>query len=240
MRPRFVLFGDSITQGSFSPNGGWGASLANKYCRQADVVLRGYSGYNTRWALFLLAKNFPEKSTHPPYLVTVFFGANDAVLLDSKDNSKHVPLEEYKSNLLKIVSHIKASNNAAHIILITPPPVSEEHLQIRAWENYGVPLSEPPSRRNETTEMYAKACIEASKEANVAIIDLWSSMQEQPGWQTKYLSDGLHLTPDGNSFVFEKLLEVLKAKGLCSEAMDFDFINFPQIDANDPLKSFIF
>jgi hypothetical protein len=46
MRPQFVLFGDSITEQSFRP-GGWGSALADCYSRQADIVLRGYSGYNT-------------------------------------------------------------------------------------------------------------------------------------------------------------------------------------------------
>jgi isoamyl acetate esterase len=49
---------------------------------QADVVLRGYSGYNTRWALHLLDKVFPDNDLPPPKLVVVFFGANDAALPD--------------------------------------------------------------------------------------------------------------------------------------------------------------
>ncbi|KAM5588037.1 GDSL esterase/lipase [Rosa sericea] len=49
MRPKIYLFGDSITEESFG-DGGWGASLAHQFSRTLDVVLRGYSGYNTRWA----------------------------------------------------------------------------------------------------------------------------------------------------------------------------------------------
>ena len=76
---RFVLFGDSITQGSFSV-GGWGARLADHYARRADVLNRGYSGYNTRWALELLPHVLPAAPAPatPPTLVTVFFGANDS------------------------------------------------------------------------------------------------------------------------------------------------------------------
>jgi hypothetical protein len=33
MRPRLVLFGDSITEQSFAP-GGWGAALADHFARQ--------------------------------------------------------------------------------------------------------------------------------------------------------------------------------------------------------------
>jgi hypothetical protein len=49
---------------------------------QADIILRGYSGYNTRWALFLLDVLFPKCTREPPALVTIFFGANDAALAD--------------------------------------------------------------------------------------------------------------------------------------------------------------
>lgn len=80
-RPQFVLFGDSITQKSFSP-GGWGAAVADAYQRKADVVNRGYSGYNSRWALHLLGRVFPAERAGDTALATVFFGANDAALAD--------------------------------------------------------------------------------------------------------------------------------------------------------------
>lgn len=43
----------------------------------------GYNGYNTRWALQLLDRVFPNNTAAPPpRLVTIFFGANDAALPD--------------------------------------------------------------------------------------------------------------------------------------------------------------
>ena len=54
---------------------------------QVDVLNRGYSGYNTRWAQHLLPRVFP-KAQQPPKLVTIFFGANDAAL---PDRSRCVP-----------------------------------------------------------------------------------------------------------------------------------------------------
>ena len=42
---RIILFGDSITQFSFDADkGGWGARIADRYQRRADVLNRGYSG----------------------------------------------------------------------------------------------------------------------------------------------------------------------------------------------------
>lgn len=81
LRPKFLLFGDSITQKSFSV-GGWGAALTDAYQRKADVLNRGYSGYNSRWALQLLDRVLPEEVPGEIVLSTVFFGANDAALPD--------------------------------------------------------------------------------------------------------------------------------------------------------------
>ena len=48
---------------------------------QVDVINRGYSGYNTRWASHLLHSIFPPDQ-HQIQLVTLFWGANDAALPD--------------------------------------------------------------------------------------------------------------------------------------------------------------
>ncbi|KAM0873399.1 hypothetical protein ACQ4PT_038085 [Festuca glaucescens] len=83
MRPRLVLFGASITEQSFA-SGGWGAALAHHFVRQADVVLRGLSGYNTRWVLKVLdrAMEGAAGGGADPAAVTVLFGSNDASLPD--------------------------------------------------------------------------------------------------------------------------------------------------------------
>lgn len=75
-------------------------------------MLRGYSGYNTRWALKVLEKVFPatdksESESESPLAVTVFFGANDASLPDNYSAFQHVPIDEYKHNLHFIVSFLK-------------------------------------------------------------------------------------------------------------------------------------
>lgn len=79
------------------------------------MVIRGYSGYNTRWALKVIERVFPESNEHggagagDPLAVTVFFGANDACLPDRYGAFQHVPLNEYKQNLVSIVSFFKVS-----------------------------------------------------------------------------------------------------------------------------------
>ncbi|KAG8538945.1 hypothetical protein GDO81_003288 [Engystomops pustulosus] len=127
--PRILLFGDSITQFSFEANG-WGLGLAEKLVRKCDVLNRGLSGYNSRWAKHVLPKLIPD-STHAENMaaVTIFFGANDSSLKDLNPQ-QHVPLEEYADNLRSMVQYLKSVNiQQEKIVLITPPPVLEP-----AWE----------------------------------------------------------------------------------------------------------
>ena len=129
MRPAIVLFGDSITQQGFGWDGGtgWVSLLSSAYSRRADVLNRGYSGYNTRHGVDLLSRVFgPQQFPIPESIdrnskrmnddgnnqkdvlfVTIFFGANDAAL---QGELQHVPLDEYGDNLSKMISYIRGNS----------------------------------------------------------------------------------------------------------------------------------
>lgn len=60
-----------------------------------------------------------------PIVVTIFFGANDAAIFGRTSERQHVPLDEYKDNLKKMVNHLKvltpfftARNLFEHTVLI--------------------------------------------------------------------------------------------------------------------------
>ncbi|KAL0356097.1 UNVERIFIED_CONTAM: GDSL esterase/lipase [Sesamum radiatum] len=291
MRPQMVLFGDSITQQSFR-SGGWGAALADIYSRKVDVVLRGYSGYNTRWALFMLNQIFPLGSAKPPAAVTIFFGANDAARLEGTGKRQHVPVEEYKENLRKMIQHIKSGSPNTLVVLITPPPIDVEGRRAYARSLYGDKASETPDRTNEATGVYAKECVTLANELGLPSVDLWSKMQETDGWQKKFLrslygdkaletpdrtneatgvyakqcvtlanelglpslnlwskmqetdgwqkkflSDGLHLTPEGNAVVFSEVVKIFDEAGFSD--LPYDFPPNSEIDAENPEKAFL-
>ncbi|XP_058201470.1 GDSL esterase/lipase At5g45920-like isoform X1 [Rhododendron vialii] len=242
MRPKIYLFGDSITEESFSfADGGWGASLVHHFSRTVDVVVRGYSGYNTRWALRALDKVFPPPEKEAPVAVTVFFGANDACLPDRSGAFQHVPIDEYKNNLSSIVSFLKIFVGfqkrwpGTNIILITPPPIDEDG---RLLHPYVENASGLPERTNEAAGAYAKACVAIARQCGILVVDLWTKMQEVPGWQKAYLSDGLHLTQGGNRIVFEEVIAKLREAGLSLETLPVDLPRFDQIDYNDPVNAF--
>ncbi|KAL5816260.1 hypothetical protein ACOSQ3_024638 [Xanthoceras sorbifolium] len=237
MRPQIVLFGDSITEQSFR-SGGWGAALADTYSRKADVLVRGYGGYNTRWALFLLHHIFASEDKSPPLATTIFFGANDAALLGRNSERQHVPVEEYSDNLRKIVQHLQACSPTMKILLITPPPVDEEGRMKYARSIYGKNAMKLPERTNEGAGVYAKQCMELAKDMGISSIDLWSKMQETEGWQKTFLSDGLHLTPEGNAIVHEEVVRVFSETGLSADNMPYDFPHHSNIDGKNPEKAF--
>lgn len=142
VRPPILLFGDSLTQFGFGIatatsvdsgqaqakdrvvkeyNVGWASLLSSAYTRRADVLNRGFSGYNSRHAVELLLPRvftgpYPTSPTlvsaaasppQPrPLFCTVFFGANDAAL---PGEPQHVPVDEYVDNIGRIVTGIRAS-----------------------------------------------------------------------------------------------------------------------------------
>ncbi|XP_078428360.1 GDSL esterase/lipase At5g62930-like isoform X2 [Wolffia australiana] len=236
-RSRIVLFGDSITEQSFRP-GGWGASLADAYSRKADIIIRGYGGYNSRWALYLLGNIFPPDDAQPPVAATIFFGANDAALLERHSERQHVPLEEYKDNLKLIVQHLKNLSPTMLIVLISPPPVDEDGRMKFARLKYGAKVMELPERTNKITGLYAKECVSLASTLRVPCIDLWSQMQKTDGWQEKFLRDGLHLTEEGNGAVFKEVMRVFRESGLSTDSMSYDFPHHSVICGDKPELAF--
>jgi len=242
MRPYFLLFGDSITQYSLSAElRGWGGLLADYYTAKVDIINRGFSGYTTRIACLLLDKVFPlgQGSTNSvinptPSLITIFFGANDA---SQSPSPQHVPIDEYTENLKLIAEHAKKT--CSHIVLITPPP-----FEANMWKIFVEANKKPPVLLNRTNELagsYAKRVVEVAAGAGVHCIDLWTSMQAEPDWRT-FLVDGLHLSIEGNAFLFAKLRELIhnEINHLAPSKLDLynnEGILWSEIDFENPRKS---
>lgn len=44
---------------------------------------------------------------------------------------------------------------------------------------------------------------------SVPCLDLWTAFQACPGWETQLLCDGLHLTEQGNDYVYRLLQQLI-------------------------------
>ena len=233
MRPQWVVFGDSITQKGFSP-GGWVSRLCDAYQRRIDVVNRGYSGYNTKLAKLV----FPHTVAPVGHIefLSIFFGANDAALPDRTSWKQHVPISEYKEILEEMIVRARGLN-VEHIVLMTPPPVSEPHRIQHALDTFGIKL-EASERENMFTKEYVEACKCVGEKMGVPVLDLWSIFMEHgDDWATALLNDGLHLTAQGNELVYDSLQNLINKEfpGLAPEEKSFDVPDYKSLAEGDDL-----
>jgi lysophospholipase L1-like esterase len=159
----------------------------------------------------------------------VLLGSNDSCLPESPTR-QHIPLPEYRKNIKSIINHASIqAHSPEKILLVTPPPVNEFHLQEAS--DGGQTLT----RHQIFTATYAQAVreiAEESKDQNLVLVDLWSAIMQKassskpgqgeqsdlPGSTAagdnehlrELLSDGLHLTGAGYKLFLD---EVLKAMG---------------------------
>ncbi|KAL1321682.1 hypothetical protein HN51_066552 [Arachis hypogaea] len=202
-RPQFVLFGSSIVQHSFYDQG-WAAILSHLYARKADIVLRGYTGWNSRRALQVLQDIFPKDATEQPSLIIVYFGGNDSVLAHPSGLGQHVPLQEYIQNMTKIAIYLKSLSKKTRIIFLGSPPVNEAQLLGNS------DLLGRPFRTNESCRIYSEACLSLCRDLNIKAIDIWSAIQRRKDWREVCFIDGIHLTAEGSKIVAKEILKVLK------------------------------
>lgn len=195
IRRTIILFGDSNTQFSFSlDHKGWGCGLADWYQRTADVINRGYSGYNSRWALSILRQAILSESAlylKNLSLATICFGANDSCLAS---DGQHVPLDEYRSNIEAIIDCFRQCSPNIRLVLITPPPVN--HV---LW----------PTRHNDFVSQYANAVRSIGECQSVSVLDLWTG--DNCIFETD-LHDGLHFSLSGNEKIFRGMQSIIRER----------------------------
>lgn len=165
----------------------------------------------TEWILKLLETDKSDVFANDPKnitLMTVFFGANDASSFEFNPR-QHVPLFKYKENLKRIVSviHQECDGNVK-IVIIGPPPIHHEARLRYQVERYGEKATGKLERTCELAGEYSNAAKDIADELGLPFLNLWKNMLDQENWQS-FLSDGLHLSREGNKFVGKKLLEVI-------------------------------
>mmetsp|Transcript_95143 Transcript_95143/g.268827 ORF Transcript_95143/g.268827 Transcript_95143/m.268827 type:complete len:380 (-) Transcript_95143:79-1218(-) len=208
-RAKIVVFGDSLTQQGFSV-GGWVQRLADTYTRRADVLNRGLSGYNTRWASHVLKSLLADDIGRGVVLWVVWFGANDAAMPGT--HRQHVPVAEYEENLRSMLDEIRAASpkSPPKIVLVTPPALDEE--QWFAFVRQKNPALAASDRTDEAMGRYALAARRVAAACDAEVIDLHAAMHSQRDSPGHYLSDGLHLNTAGNALVYDLLADLIEQR----------------------------
>ncbi|EEQ98074.1 Isoamyl acetate-hydrolyzing esterase, putative [Perkinsus marinus ATCC 50983] len=227
-RGRILLLGDSITQQSFSGLDAWGGLLSDRYQRRADIINRGYSGYNTPMTLEVARHIFKDGSPHlaggPLLLVVIFLGANDSQLPgmvnSSGSESKHVPLDEFSKALEKIVNLAKPFTS--RLVLVTPPPIDGEAMVADGKARFGASAPDLPNRRLQSTGEYARAVLEVGAAKQIPVLNIFDEMQKDAAWRS-FLRDGLHFSPLGSRWFYEALIHLIN-RNYPDIAVEFDEI----------------
>ncbi|TCD62252.1 hypothetical protein EIP91_007129 [Steccherinum ochraceum] len=239
-----MLFGDSLTEMG-SEAGGIVQRLSAVYKRKLDVLNRGFSGYNTRWAIpvleQILAKKSEQANLPAVRLLTIWFGANDAAVPET--HRQHIPLAYYTDNLTKLIRLVKDPSSAHYspdtkIVVITPPPVNTEQ-----WAEKKATMDPPDNqldRSFEATKAYARAAKEVAAREGVEVVDawtvLWKAAGEVEGQLSQFMSDGLHLNENGYEILYNELISVISTKlpELHYEKLNDVFVSYRDIDYANP------
>lgn len=67
-----------------------------------------------------------------------------------------------------------------------------------------------PDRTLEATRPYASAVVSLGNRLVVPVVDLYSSLQSVPSWQSSLLKDGLHFTAEGSRAVWREVHRILE------------------------------
>lgn len=120
-------------------------------------------------------------------LLTIWFGANDAV---HADRPQYVPLDRFRSNLRTIVNNVRDKDSKwyspnTRIVIISCPPIIEAERQLgqlARWREFGSKGEAPTLDRDvANTKAYAMAAVEVGKELGVPAVDLWTAVVTAAG-----------------------------------------------------------
>ncbi|TEB36221.1 GDSL Lipase/Acylhydrolase [Coprinellus micaceus] len=232
----FMLVGDSLTQGGWAPGDtGIGQRLAHAYARKLDVLNRGYSGYNTEWALPVVEQCIAQREDERApkiRVLTLWFGANDACI---KPSPQHVPLEKFEANIRKMINLVQSRSPDTRILLITAPPVNT-HQRKADLESRDPPV--PLDRLFETSKQYADAVRAIGEELGLGI--LWVACGEDEAAFSDFSPDGLHLNERGYEVLYDELIRVISDKypEVHHDNLGFVFPPWKDIDWEHPERTF--
>ena len=76
------------------------------HCRECDIVVCGFLGYNARWCRLILSKIMSPEDTKNILAFTIFLGPDDSCLGELSPQ-QHVPVQEYQDSLEAMVDQLE-------------------------------------------------------------------------------------------------------------------------------------
>jgi len=143
-----------------------------------------------------------------------------------------VPLDQYRSNLVELVTLLKGEqgqlNPDLHLVLVGPPQCDSKAWGLFSQQRHKLP--EPPvTRDNEHTRQYSEACRSVATQFDLPFVHTFSLTTD---WGAS-LVDGLHFTPRANHALFKVLLLVIQKSYPHVAAQRRPLDSFPFLEIKD-------
>ena len=186
------VFGASITYGAWDRElGGW-VNRLRLYFDNSDeefiVSNRAVDGDTTRGLL----KYFEtDCKAVEPDIIIFDMGTNDSMRIK---NNLNVPIEEFQSNLKKLIEKAKKFSNKIIFIGIT---------KVDESKTMPVPWGDGLFYDNEIALRYDSIIKKICKENNILFIEMFDLLNE------KDLEDGIHPTSKGHEKMFQRVKDSL-------------------------------
>ena len=188
------IFGASITWGAYDPkNGGWATMIRNYYEEKGgrNVYVLGVSGDTTEG---LLKRLEIEALAREPKFILFAIGTNDSRFL-KKEKRNGVLLEEFKSNLEKLVSiSNKFTSKIAFMGLLN---VDDSLVGIDSY-------ADDHLYKSEFVEEYNNAMKEFCDAKKIPFLNVFDLLDKDD------LEDGLHPNSEGHKKIFYKIKPFLE------------------------------
>lgn len=196
-----IAYGDSIFFGYGASSRNLGCIKQLKAKLSIPLLIKAKNNVTTRDALSNLKDNILTYDVNSYSDVIILFGNNDSKLI-AKD-SPNVSREEYKDNLIKIISQIIASKRRCYISNLQP--IEEKRFlhyaqQIRA----NMALIKSPYLWH---KKYSDVCVEVSTLCNIPLIDIRTPLENST--INIFFDDGVHPNDLGHTIICNTIYEVL-------------------------------
>lgn len=189
------IFGASITWGAYdSEAAGWVNRLRMYFeskDKDIDVYNLGVCGDTTT---DLLRRIKVEAGSRNPGMIMFGIGTNDSQFVHSVNKQRTSP-EEYKDNLLKLVTIARKFTDKIVFVGLTPVDESKTN---------PIPWNEDKSYFNERLNELNKVLEDFCNENNLIYISMDGIISNQD------LYEGLHPNAQGHKKMFEKILKEIK------------------------------
>ena len=194
---------------------GWVTLLARDYAwrTSADVINRGYSGYNSALLLADLPEILSTLRRSDVSVVVISLGANDAV---APGERTHVPISQFSENMTQILSQLEQACPKAKVVLMSPYGLDEKQWQATVAKQSGKRRDGTERSLARTLEYAAALDKVSSLFKRAAFLDVAYKIKYEMSSTMMEMQnphrDGLHYTRAINIFLYRKLVALLSDK----------------------------